>query len=1593
MNWKLPRFVANSTRRTRFTQAQRARQLRLASTVESLEDRRLLAYTFTGGGTAIGTATGDGAADTLFIEEFGGLIYHSTDGTVFSPDWGGGNTIAASTANTINVDQSFTANAHAVNLGGVLAGESALNAQININQGGANSSLTVDDSLDTQLASGATAYTYNGTSTATLSGPPTMNVHLTGLPLPGGVTLIGGTQGNVFNVNSTDPGEPLTIVGGPSNDDIFVKGNSSTVTVQGGGGTNQVFVGSGGSVASINGPVIVTDPGGASDLTVDASNDTAGTTATDKLNTSTGLADIIGMTPGGNPISYLPSAIFGLSIQNNTGAQNTFTFDFSNGNVLADTSVFSQTSYNGGATGNPLADDGELDLIGTLPSGAWTNEKDQVTGETAGIITLDGNVLNYTGVPTHSVNDVTPAVNYTFLDSSTPGIVDMNTGPVFGGFQTLQIRSLDPTAAFPDTNVANKTNVTVTMPLSPIPTASFASFLDYPGATAPTGLATLTINQANAGDTKIIQTPPGIPVTYNQTDGAFTTEVTGPGLSAGTTTTVNGPAGNGTLLTYDAGEAHIDSTNVNTFFSPGQSNTQIQVNTTLFGASIGAGDLVYSNYLNVTINNIAPVAPVVSGQTIAAVEGAALNNVLIGTFTSTAIGAKASDFQATIDWNDGSVTTGTILQDAVDPTVFGIYGSHTYAATGTFTPTLTVSTTGSTGLLSINGIQTTFNTDPTVVPSTGTATVTVTDAGLIATANSLTGVEGTPTAAGTILATFTDTGGANPTTNYSVTINWGDGTGNHVLPNSDITQNGTSNTYSVAVPAHDYHEAGTFAITLSISDLSTPAQTVTVTGNAFITDAALTAAASADLAGTEGASLTGQVASFTDANPTAPVSDFTATIFWGDGTSSVGVVSQPGGVGTAFVVTGTHTYTEDTTVTGPYAIQTIITDDDGATTNTGGAPTLANIADAPLIALPGLTLGGVEGQPLVNVPVAVFTDTNPFGSVGDFSATIDWGDGTTTDGVIQEIGGSAAGVTFEVLGTHTFTDVATDPITVTITDKGGAPPITIVSTAIITQAPISITAFPVVGIEGNALAPTPTADNPGGLVLVGTFHDFDGGDPISDYSVIVNWGDGTADDTLGLVQVVAEGAGTFEVYAPAHVYQEEGNYAVTISVTDADPITVNAVGIAVISDAALTAVQSPPITATEGLPLNNVLVATFNDADPLADPGDFTAIIYWGDGSSTTGVVTETGAPGTPFVVHGSHTYAEETAAGIPYQIGVVITDQGGASTNTTSIPTLVTVNDAALTSSGIPVAAIEGTAFSGVPVATFTDANPGATVSDFTATITWGDGGTSQGVIVPVAGNAQGAVFQVLGGHTYNQQGSFPLSVVITDVGGSTTTTGQTGSVVATVADATLVSAGATITGVEGNSTGSVLVATFTDANPLATAGDPTDFSAIVNWGDGTSSSGANVTITGIGTPNGVTYQVFATHTYSEEGTYQVTTTINDLGGSATIAHGQAVVADAPITVTGIAPVTAIEGQSFTAQVASISDGNPQAHASDFTATIFWGDGTSTLGTISGVGPFIVSGTHTYADETLSTPDAVRVFVTDKGGSQGRSFLRRPRW
>jgi hypothetical protein len=194
-----------------------------------------------------------------------------------------------------------------------------------------------------------------------------------------------------------------------------------------------------------------------------------------------------------------------------------------------------------------------------------------------------------------------------------------------------------------------------------------------------------------------------------------------------------------------------------------------------------------------------------------------------------------------------------------------------------------------------------------------------------------------------------------------------------------------------------------------------------------------------------------------------------------------------------------------------------------------------------------------------------------------------------------------------------------------------------------------------------------------------------------------------------------------------------------------------------ISDRAITT-SGTNISAAEGKPFTGT-VATFTDPDTFATAGEYSATIAWGDGVTSAGTISGTGGH---FKVSGTHTYAEEGV----YHLTVRVTDTDNPSNTATANPT-ATVADAALTATPA-CAATSLHAYNG-RTATFTDAaSPFGTLSDFSATISWGDGTTTAGAVT----GANGGPYTVSGSHTYATTGVFTITTTISDVGGSTATT-----------------------------------------------------------------------------------------------------------------------------------------------------------------------------------------------------------------------------
>ena len=148
-----------------------------------------------------------------------------------------------------------------------------------------------------------------------------------------------------------------------------------------------------------------------------------------------------------------------------------------------------------------------------------------------------------------------------------------------------------------------------------------------------------------------------------------------------------------------------------------------------------------------------------------------------------------------------------------------------------------------------------------------------------------------------------------------------------------------------------------------------------------------------------------------------------------------------------------------------------------------------------------------------------------------------------------------------------------------------------------------------------------------------------------------------------------------------------------------------------------------------------------------------TPTIEWGDGKSSKATVTESE------IIDGTHTYEE---AGT-YNGFVNYEDDCG----THKVPFQARVADAPLSATGEAVKATVGVQFSG-PVAKFTDANPDGKVSQYTASINWGDGSSASAGTIKAA---EGGGFLVTGTHTYGAVGTYTTSITIKDVDGSEAT------------------------------------------------------------------------------------------------------------------------------------------------------------------------------------------------------------------------------
>ena len=268
-----------------------------------------------------------------------------------------------------------------------------------------------------------------------------------------------------------------------------------------------------------------------------------------------------------------------------------------------------------------------------------------------------------------------------------------------------------------------------------------------------------------------------------------------------------------------------------------------------------------------------------------------------------------------------------------------------------------------------------------------------------------------------VVGSFDDSG-ASKAFDFSATVDWGDGS----EPTGAVVTGPVGGPYEVR-SSHLYQAPGSFGVTVDVVGRS--GDSLTLTGSVSVGAATLTALAGSPVSSTAGAPARQPVGEFESSNPMSADSSFAATIDWGDGspTADGAVTGPPGG---PFSVVGEHAYRR----AGTYAVVVQVSASDGATATIANQ---ATVGSAPLVA--GDTFGtDVAAGTAFSGPLASFHDGNPLSAAADYTALVDWGDGTSGAGTV----GGPTGGPYTVSGSHTYATAQPFPVTVTLTGPAGA---------------------------------------------------------------------------------------------------------------------------------------------------------------------------------------------------------------------------------------------------------------------------------------------------------------------------------------------------------------------------------------------------------------------------------------------------------------------------------------------------------------------------------------------------------------------------
>ncbi len=668
------------------------------------------------------------------------------------------------------------------------------------------------------------------------------------------------------------------------------------------------------------------------------------------------------------------------------------------------------------------------------------------------------------------------------------------------------------------------------------------------------------------------------------------------------------------------------------------------------------------------------------------------------------------------------------------------------------------------------------------------------------------------------------------------------------------------------------------------------------------------------------------VGSFLDFTAGATASNFVASITWGDGHTSAGTVTESSPGSGLFSVTGNNLYATAAT----YVVSIAVTDNLGNSTTINSTAIVTSSVLTPIPTSIGFVAGALPTNPQT---VGSFLDFTAGATASNFVASITWGDGHTSAGTVTE--SSPGSGLFSVTGNNLYTTAGTYPVSIAVRDNLGNST-TIGSTAIVTSSVLT----PIPTTIGFVTGVLPT--NP---PTVGSFLDSTAGATASNFVATITWGDGHI--SAGTVTALATGSGLFSVTGN-NLYATAATYPVAIAIQDnlGNSTTINST--AVVTSSVLTPIPTTIGFVTGVLPTNAPTVGSFLDFTAGATASNFVVSITWGDGHISAGTVTASSAGSGLFSVTGNNLYA---TAGT-YAVTIAVKDNLG---NSTTINSTAVVTSSVLTPIPTSIGFVAGVLPTNPPtVGSFLDFTAGATASNFVATITWGDGHISAGTVTESSSGS--GLFSITGNNLYATVGIYSVSITVKDNLGSSTTINST----AVVTGSVLIPIPTTVEFTAGIQPPSpVVVGSFLDFTSAAVG---SNFVATITWGDGHTSPG---TITESATGSGL-FLVTGNNLYATAGTYAVSIAVKDNLGNSTTINSTAIVTGSVLTpIPLLVDFTAGVQPSSPVTVGFFTDFATGVLASNFIASIMWGDGNRSTGTVTesspGSGLFSVTGTNLY--------------------------------